>query len=253
MFKRLFKLLFGWTSIFVGGLEKGNPHAVLEAEISSFHKAIGEFNTNLAKQAGMIERLKAQVVKGNKQNEMLTAKVTALLNAKETDSAASYALQLKNVKTELGENDEQLQASEELYLTLKKQRDAYVKETQQTIESIKDKITKTEMAEAQAKLAEIASSEIFDTAGAGASLKRMEDGLDDRLHEAKGKERVANESLAGASWAMNESEQKALEAQALAEFATVHGLENPAEPLQDGDTEDAQPGMQKDLGPEETE
>lgn len=254
MFKRIMRLFTGWMSLFVGGIEKSNPRALLEAEIQAFHKAMASYNTNLAKQAGMAERLKAQVAKEKKQIEMLTAKITACISANQTESAATYAFQLKQLKSELAENETQLKESDDLYEQLRRQRDVYVKETQRTIENIKSKISKAEMAEAQAKLAEIASSTAFEIGGSGETMARLNENLDERIADAKGRNKVAGDSIENSGWVMKESEQKALEAQALAEFANAHGMSNPYAAAEgfNATPADAE-APKKDLGPKATE
>ena len=241
---RLFRVIKGWFLRLVGKAEELSPRAMLEAEVDSFHRAIQSYNTNLAKQAGMIERLKRQIIEENKKLEMLTARVTAAYQAKNMEKAGNFALQVKEAKRELEENESQLTQAEELYQNLVKQRDTYTKTAREKIEGIKSKISRAEMAEAQAKLTEIASNTAFDMTGSGASLERLEEKLEERIADAEGKVRVASDAVASDEWSMTEAEQGAMEAQALAEFAAQMGLEPPPV-VQTPDMADAKP----DLGP----
>ncbi len=244
MFGRLINLVKGFFGLFVSGLEKANPRAMLEAEMLAFQEAVGQYNTNLAKQAGMVERLKGQIVSQRKQLDNLTARVTANMAAKNMEEAGRAALQAKQMKTDLTENEAQLKSSEEMYQNLNRQRDVYVREAQRKIEMIKQKLSKAEMAEAQSKLAEMASSTAFNLSGSGANLDRLEQNLDERIADASGKARVAQDSMKGGGWVVKEEEQKALEAQALAEFSASMGLPHPATKM------DEATGS-KDLGPGE--
>ncbi|MCC6740021.1 MAG: PspA/IM30 family protein [Planctomycetia bacterium] len=243
MFGRLWNLVRGFFGLFVSGLEKANPRAMLEAEMLAFQEAVGQYNTNLAKQAGMVERLKGQIAAQKKQLDQLTARVTANVAAKNMESAGQAALQAKQLKSDLTENEAQLKAADEMYQNLNRQRDVYVREAQRKIEMIKQKLSKAEMAEAQAKLAEMASSTAFNLSGSGANLDRLEKNLDERIADAGGKARVAQDSMKGGGWVVKEEEQKALEAQALAEFTASMGL--PGAPA--AKTDEAQ--APKDLGP----
>lgn len=246
MFGRLFNLVRGFFGLFVSGLEKSNPRAMLESEMLAFQEAVGQYNTNLAKQAGMVERLKGQIASQKKQLDMLTARVTANMASKNMEEAGRCALQAKQLKQDLTENEEQLKAGDEMYGNLNRQRDVYVREAQRKIEAIKQKLSKAEMAEAQAKLAEMASSTAFNLSGSGANLSRLEENLDVRIADASGKARVAQDSMKGGGWVVKEDEQKALEAQALSEFSASMGLPNPA-----AKSEEAAPAP-KDLGPSES-
>ena len=247
MFERLAKLIKGFIGLFVSGLEKANPRALLEAEINSLHEAVANYNTNLAKQAGLVERLRGQIQRQEKDLTMLTAKAKAMYAAKQFDEAGRLALQVKTIQGELAENQGQLKQADDLYVSLTKQRDVYVRDAQKRIETIKQKLTKAEIAEAQAQLAEIASATAFDLAGSGATLQRLEEGLDERVAVASGKARVAADQAKAGGWTMKAEEEKALEQAALAEFAVAMGL--PAPP----GVEPAAPAAERDLGPAQTE
>ena len=78
---RLWRIVKGWWLRVVGKAEDANPRSILEAEMADFTKASAQFNENLAKQAGMIERLKAQVIAEEKKTELLTARASASYSA----------------------------------------------------------------------------------------------------------------------------------------------------------------------------
>jgi phage shock protein A len=244
--KRLFKLIKGWWLRLIGKAEKANPRAMLEVETAEFHKASASYNENLAKQAGMIERLKVQIASNEKKANVFKARVTAAYNAKQMERAGQLALQLRETKQQLVENQQQLKHSDDLYKNLVRQREVYVKEAKRKIEIIKGKISKAEMAEAQAKLTEVASTTAFDMDGSGATLDRLEESLDERISDAQGKVRVAGDAMETDSWVMTEDEQEAMEAQALADFALEMGLES-AKPAAAAPVEEEAPS--RDLGP----
>ncbi len=228
MFARLGKVFKGFFALFVRGVEKRNPKALLEAEIVAFNEAVASYNKNLALQAGLVERLKGQIKREQKDVETLTARASANYQAGNVEAAGRLALQLKELRAELAENENQLKEAEEMYQNLSRQRDAYVKDAQDKIGDIKRKLSQAEMAEAQSKLAEIASATAFDMAGSGATLERIDEDLNERIATAKGKARVALDASKQGEWTMKEGEQKALEQQALAEFAAAAGLAAPA-------------------------
>ena len=239
---RLFRIIKGWFLRLVGSAEDANPRAILEAEVAEFHKASAQFNQNLAKQAGMIERLKGQIASEGKKLEMLTARATAAFKAGNTEKAGQMALQIKEVTREVEENKLQLKEAEELYQNLTKQREVYTKEARARIDKIKSKISRVEMAEAQAKLTESMSDASFNADGTG--LANLEDKLDERIANAQGKVRVATELSELSDFNVTEAEQNALEQQALAEFAAQMGLASPAPVV------DSAPAT-RDLGPVE--
>lgn len=245
MFERLSKLVKGFLSLFISGLETANPKALLEAESQALREAVGNYNQNLAKQAGLVERLKMQVERDRQEVERLTAKASALFKAQQMDAAGRMALQIKGLKAALADNENQLKQADDLYRNLTQQRDVYVREAQKRIENIKQKLSRAEIAESQAQLAEIATATSFALAGSGDTLKNLEENLDKRVTDAMGKARVAADAATTGDWAVKAEEEAALEQQALAEFATAMGLAAPPAPVE------AQPAppMERDLGP----
>jgi phage shock protein A len=225
MFARLGKLIKGFFSMFISGLETSNPKALLEAEINSFHEAVGTYNKSLAQQAALVEKLRVQITRQKTELDKLKGRIAALFQSGQKEEAARLALQAKNLSQSLGENEAQFKQTDDMYRTMTKQRDVYIRDAQRRIDVIKQKLSQADIAESQAKLAEIASTTSFDLAGTGATLERLEEKLDDRVAQAQGKARVAADSITGGSWQVKAEEEAALEAAALNEFVGMMGLE----------------------------
>jgi len=225
IFRRLGRLWRGFISLFVSGVEAQNPRALLEAEIQDFNKARASFNENLAKQGGLINRLKAQIDEEQKKLIILTQRVKALMQAQQMDKAQTLALQRKETQALIAQNTEQLEAAESLFQQVSRQRDTFVKQAKVRIEKVKGKISAAEMAEAQAKLTELASDAVFNPDGQG--LANLDEKLTERISNAQGKVRVATEAVQNDAWVVTEQESKALEQAALAEFASEMGMAAP--------------------------
>ena len=113
MFKRLSNLIRGFFGLFISGLERQNPEALLEVEQENLRKQIGQYNQGLASHAGLCERLISQVKQLENEQRDLRAKATANLRAGNRDAAAQYALRLQTVDRELEENRAQLEQADE--------------------------------------------------------------------------------------------------------------------------------------------
>jgi len=100
MIKRISNLIKGFFSIFIGGLEKKNPEALLEVEKENLRKQISEFNKGLANHAALVERLVSRAKKLDKDEEELKAKTTALLKANQREAASKSALAFKKAQAE---------------------------------------------------------------------------------------------------------------------------------------------------------
>ena len=89
MFERLANLIRGFFGLFISGLERRNPEALLEVETENLRKQIAQYNQGLASHAGLCERLMSQVKKLEIEERDLRAKTSANLRAGNR-SAAGY-------------------------------------------------------------------------------------------------------------------------------------------------------------------
>src|SRR5437588_3788011 len=103
MFQRLSNLVRGFFSLFISGLERQNPEALLEVEQENLRKQVAQYNQGLASHAGLCERLMAQVKKQEAEQRDLRARTSAQLRAGNRDAAAQYALRLQTLERELEE------------------------------------------------------------------------------------------------------------------------------------------------------
>ncbi len=246
MWQRLVNLLRGFLGLFISGLERQNPRALIEVEKENLRRQIARFNDNLATHAGFCERLMRQVKNLEAQERELAAKAAANLKVGNRNAAGQYALQLKTVKEQLEENRQQLVVAEETYKKLVQARDVAVRDAQAKIEGLKRLLSETEMLEAQAELQEMANGMISSIGGAGDTLNRVEEYLTERRDKAAGRARVAASTVDASKVELLEAEQQALADQALTEFAAAYGLELPAP---EGAATEATAPPPKDMGP----
>lgn len=224
MFKRLANLFRGFIGLFVSGLEKRNPEALLEVEKENLRKQISNYNAGLAAHAGLCERLMTQVRKLEQDERDFRAKAAANLRAGNRDAASSYALRLQTIQRELVENRSQLEAAEKTYKELIKARDVSVKAAQAKIETLKSSLDDLKIKRATAELTEMASGMITQIGGSGDTLDRLHNMVEEEREKASGRARVARDSLNTSEIDIKESEQKALAEQALADFAAREGI-----------------------------
>src|ERR1700677_1756553 len=100
MFRRIGNLFRGFFGIFVSGMERRNPEALLEVEQENLRRQVGKFNSSLAAHAGLVERLIAQVRKLETDEADLRAKTAANLKLGNRQAAGNYALRLQTVTRE---------------------------------------------------------------------------------------------------------------------------------------------------------
>lgn len=225
MFKRLGNLVRGFFGLFIGGLEKKNPEALLEVEKENLRSQISKFNKGLATHAGLCERLVAQVRKEEKLEAEMRAKTAANLKAGNKKLAGQYALRLQTVRAELEENRSQAKEAESTYKELLAARDISVKEARKKIEEITRGINDVKVKKAMADLNEMASGMINEIGGSGDTLNRLEEIIEEERTQAAGRARVAKDSIDTTNITAMAAEQDALEDLALADFAAAEGFE----------------------------
>lgn len=224
MFKRLANVIRGFFGLFVSGVERRNPEALLEVEKENLRKQIANYNQGLAAHAGLSERLMTQVRKLEAEERELRAKAAANLQAGNREAAGNYALRLQTVQRELAENRTQLEQAETTYKELIRARDVSVKAAQAKIEALRTSLDDLKIKKATAELTEMASGMITSIGGSGDTLDRLHQMVEEERELASGRARVARDTLSTADFAMQEAEQKALAEQALADFAAREGL-----------------------------
>lgn len=247
MFRRIGNLVRGFLSLFVSGLERQNPEALLEVEKENLRKQISNYNSGLAAHAGLCERLMTQVKKLETEQRDLRAKTTANLRAGNREAASQYALRLQTIDRELAENRVQLEGAEKTYKELIKARDVSVKAAQAKIESLKTSLNDLKIKRATAELTEMASGMIASIGGSGDTLDRLHTMVEEEREYAAGRARVARDTLNTSDITLKEGEQRALADQALADFAAREGIALEASP---GTTSDEEVPRTNALGPQ---
>ena len=247
MFSRLTNLIRGFFGLFISGLEKKNPQALLELEKENLRKHIAKYNQGLAGHAGLCERLIGQVRRLERETEDLRAKTAANLRAGNKDLAGQLALRYQAGKKELDENRAQLSDAETTYQELLRAREAAVTAARSKIEEITRGLREVQIKQATAELNEMAAGLVAEMGGSGETLNRLHEMVEEQREQAAGRARVARDSMDLTNVKAMESEQKALQDMALADFAAAEGIVLPG-------AASAEPApATKAMGPAETE
>jgi len=255
MFKRIGNLMRGFFGLFVSGLEKQNPEALLEVERENLRKQIAQYNQGLAAHAGLCERLITQVKKLEIEERELRAKTTAFLRSDNRDAAGQTALRLQTSQRELAEDRTQLEQAETTYRELIRARDVAIKNAQSKIEALRFSLDDLRIKKATAELTQMASGMITQIGGSGDTLERLQSMIEEERQRAAGAARVARDTLDSSGVALKEAEHKAMEEQALADFAAAEGISLSAKtppPKTDEGTKTMGPVPQADEGTKST-
>ena len=218
MKQRLGNVVRGFFSIFVSGLERKNPEALLEIEQQNLRKQVVKFNTSLVTHAALVERLIAQVRKLETDESDLHAKTSANLRLGNREAAGQYALRLQAVSRELDDTRAQMIQAEQTYKDLVRARDVAVSVAKSKIEALKSGISDMKMKRAMAEITELATDMVGKVGGSDDTLARLEEIVNEERYKAAGRIRVASDSLEIRDVSIREAEQGVLADQALANF-----------------------------------
>jgi phage shock protein A len=135
-----------------------DPVAVYQAQVDASADEIRDATKGLEEYQGLVARLQRQVEGGQKERNLLEAKIKGHLAAGQEDRAADLAMQLGRVEKELTENEAQLEQYRNAYAAnLKKIRYAHSK-----IEEAKQRAGKLKadlrLSKAEAETAKLAQS-----------------------------------------------------------------------------------------------
>ena len=246
MFKRIGNLVRGFFSLFISGMERRNPEALLEVEKENLREQIAKYNQGLASHAGLCERLMSQIKKLESEERDLRAKTTAHLKANNKAAAGQYALRLQTVQRELSENRTQLEQAEATYKNLVQARDVAITAAKAKIDALKAGIDDMKVKQAMAELTEMASGMISEIGGSGDTLNRLHEMVEEERNKAAGRARVAKDSMNMTEVQLKEHEQEALADLALADFAAKEGIAvapSPSAAVSGGDTSETSKAM----------
>ena len=227
MFVRIANLFRGFLGLFVSGLEKRNPEALLELEKENLRKQIAQFNTGLAAHAGLCEKLISQVKRQEREEQDLRARAAANMRAGNQRLAAEAALLLQNLRKELADNRSQLGDAEKTYQELAMARDTAIKSARDKIESLRRDLDGLKMQKALAEMNEMASGMLSTIGGSGDTLSRLHEMVEDEKTKAAGRARVARDNIDTSHFHEKKAEREALEDLALADLAAELGMPAP--------------------------
>ncbi|MBX7209196.1 MAG: PspA/IM30 family protein [Verrucomicrobiaceae bacterium] len=227
MFQRLSNLIRGFLSLFISGLEKRNPEALLELEKENLRKQIAQFNQGLAAHAGLCEKLISQVKRLEREEQDLKAKAAANLRAGNQRLAGEIAYTLQKVRRELADNRSQLEDADKTYKELTMSRDTAIKTAREKIETLRKDLDDLKMKKALAEMNEMASGMLTQIGGSGDTLDRLHSMVEEERTKAAGRARVARDSIDTSSFKEDKAEREALEDMALADLAAEMGMSVP--------------------------
>jgi phage shock protein A len=238
---RIGRLFRGFLGLFISGLEESNPEALMDVARQEFRDKMAQYNMALARMAGVAERLKGQVKAKSSKAQELERRILANHQAGNLDLAGSLARELQELKADLTTDLAELTETEEAYQANLRQAKIVQKEFEAKVKRLEKQLDQVKIKEAQAEAAGALTSATFKVGDIGDTMKTVDEVLQKRYEKAAGKARVAKDMVDMDQVREKESESKALEQAALAEFLASQGIQATA--TSQG------PQAQKEIGP----
>ena len=228
MFARVGRLVRGFLSLFISGIEEANPEALMAAARDDFRAKMAQYNMALARMAGVAERLKGQVKGKTAKAQDLERRILANHSAGNMELAGALARELQELKADLTTDTEELKETEEAYQNNLRQAKVVQREFEDKVRRLEKQLSQVQIKEAQAEAAAALGNTAFKVGDLGDTLKDVEGVLEKRYELSAGKARVAKDMVNMAEIQEKEGERKALEQNALAEFLASQGVQAPA-------------------------
>jgi phage shock protein A len=228
MFARIGRLVRGFVSLFISGIEESNPEALMAAARDDFRAKMAQYNMALARMAGVAERLKGQVKMKTTRAQDLERRILANHSAGNMELAGTLARELQELKADLTTDTEELKETEEAYQNNLRQAKLVQREFEDKVRRLEKQLSQVQIKEAQAEAAAALGNTAFKVGDLGDTLKDVESVLEKRYEVSAGKARVAKDMVNMAEIQEKEGERKALEQNALAEFLASQGVQAPA-------------------------
>jgi len=242
MFARVGRLVRGFLSLFISGIEEANPEALMAAARDDFRAKMAQYNMALARMAGVAERLKGQVKGKTAKAQDLERRILANHSAGNMELAGALARELQELKADLTTDTEELKETEEAYQNNLRQAKVVQREFEDKVRRLEKQLSQVQIKEAQAEAAAALGNTAFKVGDLGDTLKDVEGVLEKRYEVSAGKARVAKDMVNMAEIQEKEGERKALEQNALAEFLASQGVQTPG-------TSASAPNAEKQIGP----
>jgi phage shock protein A len=244
IFKKFFGAIRAQLNKLANFFWEADPIAQMQYEYDSAVEQLKEGRKGLEQYRGLVERVSRQVKEGEAHVAKLTAQAKAYLKVGDRETAAKFALEIQKAKTQLEQNQQQLEMHETAYQNnLKK-----IQHANKKLVDVKEKIQRYDaelkMSAAEAEVAALSQSFNMDVT---TDFGQLESVIQGKIDANRGKARVASDlSNEGIAEIKAEERMEASMAEdALKDLEVELGMRAPeVAPVVDA---------QKDLGPAATE
>ena len=224
VFARIGRLFNGFIGLFISGIEERNPEMLMESARQEFRDKMAQYNSALARMAGIAERLKAQIGQKTTRAGDLERRIMANHRAGNLELAGSLARELQELRADITTDTGELSETEDAYQANLRQAKVAQKDFSDKVMHMERQLSQVKVKEAQAEAAGALSNVAFKVGDLGDTMKNVEEILNKRYEQSAGKARLARDMVDLEKVQEKETERKALESTALADFLASQGV-----------------------------
>ena len=220
-FKRLISSMFGGA---ISAME--DPKLILEQNLRELNDQVPKMNENIATVKANVMLLQKENTKYAREQQAMTAKIKAAIQAGRDDIAQQYALRLQQVKEAQVRTAEQLQFAEQAYEKSLQVKKAFMRERERKVQEAKEALRAHERAKWQAKIAD--TLEQFEVAGVDATHSEMITRVNEQTAKSEARMEMALDSIDTEAMQIEEDAQDIQAQELVKQFKMEMGLESPA-------------------------
>ena len=203
-----------------------DPKLILEQNIRELNDQVPKMNENIATVKANVMLLQKEARRYAAEQNSLTAKIKAAINAGRDDIAQRYAVQLQSSKDAQGRTTEQLQFAEQAYEKSLQVKKAFMREREKKIQEAKEALRAHERAKWQSKIAD--TLEQFEVAGVDSTHDEMVRRVNEQTAKNEARMEMALDSIDTEAMQIEEDAQEIEAAELVKQFKLEMGMNEPA-------------------------
>ena len=219
-FTRLIKSFFGGA---ISAME--DPRLILEQNMRELNDQVPKMNENIATVKANVMLLQKEHRKYTAEQNSLTSKIKAAIQAGRDDIAQRYAVQLQGVKEAQARTGEQLQFAEQAYEKALQVKKAFMREREKKIGEAKEALRAHERAKWQSKIAD--TLEQFEVAGVDSTHDEMVRRVNEQSAKNEARMEMALDSIDTEAMQIEEDAQELQAAELVKQFKLEMGMSEP--------------------------
>jgi phage shock protein A len=224
MWQRLKRVGRSFVGFFISSME--DPELILEQNIRDLNDQVPKMNESIAMVRANVTLLEKEQTKYRSEIAEITSKVKAAIQAGRDDIAASYAIQLQQLKGHLHQNEGQLEAARAAYEKSLNVKKAFMREKERKTRDAMQAIRDNKRAQWQSKVADALES--FEVVGLDATHDEMIRKIEEKTAINEARMEMALDSIDHQGLQIEEDAEKIRANELVQQFKLQMGMEQGA-------------------------